>query len=57
MLWYLPVLFFHHRLWCYEPYHCTLDVCTMNKVRKYSGMYKTTVSLYTAIETQQQIFR
>ncbi len=41
---------------CFEPYHCTLDVCTTNKVRKYGCMCEMAVCLYTAVETHKEYF-
>jgi hypothetical protein len=37
-------------------YHGNLDVCTVNKVRKYHSMCKMADSVYLAVETQQRIF-
>jgi hypothetical protein len=34
--------------------HGTLDVCTVNKVRKYHSMCETVDSVYIAIETKQR---
>jgi hypothetical protein len=36
--------------------HGTLDVCMVNKVRKYHSMCKTVDSVYIAVETQQRVF-
>ena len=36
--------------------HITLDVCTVNKVRKYHSMCEMVDSVYDAVETQQRIF-
>ncbi len=41
---------------CHELHHGTLDVCTVNKMRKYHSMCKTVDSVYVAIETQQRYF-
>jgi hypothetical protein len=37
---------------CLELYHGTLDVCTVNKVRKYHSMCKIVDSVYAAVEAQ-----
>jgi hypothetical protein len=36
--------------------HGTLDVCMVNKVRKYHNMCKTVDSVYAAFETQGGVF-
>ena len=41
---------------CCELYHGTLDVCKVNKVRKYHSMCKMVDSVYVAIEIQQRVF-
>jgi hypothetical protein len=41
---------------CCELYHSTLDVCMVNKVRKYHSMCETVDSVYVAVDTQQRIF-
>jgi hypothetical protein len=41
---------------CRESYHCTLDMCTKNKVRKYNCECEMVDSMYATLETHQQIF-
>jgi hypothetical protein len=41
---------------CCELYQGTLDVCTVNKVRKCHCTCNTVVCVYIAIETQQRLF-
>ncbi len=41
-------------LWAVK--HGTPDVCTMNKVCKYHGIYETVENAHAAVETQRRVF-